>query len=399
VPKPRSVKARPPFQARRNDIESGYFRPTDVLSVEQEPQKPIGKLVAFRSKIRHWLRFPARIWSRPAKRTRGPLTHVIILDGTMSSLEPGEETNAGLAYRLLCETDSSARLSIHYEQGVQWTGWRNMLDVVEGRGIEQQIRRSYGFIASRYEPGDRIFLFGYSRGAYAVRSLAGLIDQVGLLKKHYATERHMRDAFRHYGSDSASRASQVFSKRYCHPTSPIEAICIWDCVKALGLRLPVLWRLTEKHHAFHNHHLGPSVKAGFHALALDEKREAYAPVLWESDPAWHGTLVQMWFRGSHGDVGGHLGGVEAARPLSNIPFVWMMDCAQSCGLDLPDGWQADFPQEPDAPSVGTLNGWGKIFLLRKSRVIGRDPSEHIHPSSQKAARHRRTLLRPWKAAR
>lgn len=399
MPKPHSIRPVEKPAARKFVMNFGYFRPFVGLSDKLEPEKILDTVVSLRSKFSNWLRLPRRIWSRPAKRTRGALTHVIILDGTMSSLEPGEEDNAGLTYRLLCEVANTARLSLHYEQGVQWTGWRNALDVIEGRGIETQIRRAYGFISSRYEPGDRIFLFGYSRGAYAVRSLAGLIDQVGLLKKHYATERHIRDAFRHYECDGGSRAATVFSQRYCHDQSPIDAICIWDCVKALGLRFPMLWRLTEKQHAFHNHHLGPSVKAGFHALALDERREAYIPVLWESNPNWHGKLVQMWFRGTHGDVGGHLGGFEAARPLANIPLVWLLEQAQSCGLDLPEGWQSRFPQDPDAPSVGSLTGWGKMFLLRKTRIVGQDPSEHIHPTAQKSAERRRSVLVPWSTVR
>ena len=120
----------------------------------------------------YWLR--GRLWRRPDSDfgpRRGPVTHVVILDGTMSSLEPGNETNAGLTYRLCREMGS--QLSIYYEPGLQWRDWRSARDVIMGRGINRQIRRAYGYLASRYRPGDRIFLFGYSRGAYAVRSLAG----------------------------------------------------------------------------------------------------------------------------------------------------------------------------------------------------------------------------------
>ena len=119
----------------------------------------------------------ARLWPGAAQRrrgharARGPVTHVIILDGTMSTLNEGEETNAGLTYRLLAER-GGPDLSLYYEAGLQWRSWRNSWDVIVGRGINRQIRRAYGYLASRYRPGDRIFLFGYSRGAYAVRSLA-----------------------------------------------------------------------------------------------------------------------------------------------------------------------------------------------------------------------------------
>jgi hypothetical protein len=134
-------------------------------------------------------------------RVRPPVDHVVILDGTMSSLEPGRETNAGLAYKCLSEVAGRARMSLRYESGVQWEGWRNTRDVIEGRGINRQIRRSYGFIASRWRPGDRIWLLGYSRGAFAVRSLAGVIARMGLLRADCATERNIRTLYRHYQTD------------------------------------------------------------------------------------------------------------------------------------------------------------------------------------------------------
>ncbi len=314
----------------------------------------------------------------------GAADHVVLLDGTMSTLEEGHESNAGLTYRLLAELNGGSRLSLRYEQGVKWRGWRYIFDVIEGRGIDGQIRRAYGALASRYRPGDRIFLFGYSRGAYAVRSLAGVIDQVGLLKSEHATERAIRDVYRHYQLNPSSRAATVFSRRYCHQSVSIEMIGVWDCVKALGLRLPILWRLTEARFDFHTHHLGPSVKAGFHAMAMNERREAYAPVMWTTDPDWHGRLEQVWFRGTHGDIGGHLGGDEAARPLANIPLVWMLERAEECGLPLPKGWQDRFPQDVGAPSVGSMRGFGKLFVLRRGRIVCADPSESVHESARQA---------------
>ena len=298
----------------------------------------------------------------------------------MSSLDPGEETNAGLCYRLLCERGASAQLSLRYEQGVQWTRWREILHVVEGRGINRQILRAYGFLASRYRPGDRIFLIGYSRGAYAVRSLAGVIDRVGLVKPKYATVRHIRDAYRHYQSDPNAPIARAFTTRFCYDHVPIEMVGAWDTVKALGLRLPFSGARGPTGHDFHSHRLSNTVKNGFHALAYDEARATYAPVLWDSRDDWHGVLEQVWFRGTHGDIGGHLGGRLKARPLSNIPLVWLLERAEQCGLPLPDQWQDRFEQNVNAPSIGSLRGWGKVFVVRKKRIVGRDPSESLHPT-------------------
>ena len=340
-------------------------------------------------KLRNWLKRPGTRASRPAPRPeRGPVDHVVILDGTMSSLEPGCESNAGLTYKLLCEMAPSVRLSLMYEAGVQFDNWGQGWHVATGVGINRQIRRAYGFIASRYRPGDRIFLFGYSRGAFAVRSLAGVIDRVGLLTRHYATPRHIREVYRHYQNDPDSHAARAFAAAHCHAETPIEMIGVWDTVKALGLCWPVVWRLFEPRHRFHNTQLSESVRHGFHALAMDETREAFAPVLWRTNAHNKRRVVQMWFGGAHGDVGGQLGGFEAARPLSNIPLVWMLGRAEYCGLALPMGWRARFPCDANAPSVGTWRGWGKLFLHRKPRVIGRDASEEIFPLFADRARGR-----------
>ncbi len=329
-------------------------------------------------KLFDWLR-PWQRGGKPAlARGRGPMIHVIILDGTMSSLMPGRESNAGLTYRLLSRI--GAPVSLYYESGVQWEDWRATRDVMMGRGINRQIKRAYGYLSSRYRPGDKIFLMGYSRGAFAVRSLAGVIDQVGLLKAEYATERNVQTAYRHYQAAPDSRAGAAFRRAHCHETVEIEMVGVWDTVKALGLRLPILWRWSEPAHEFHNHALGPSIKHGFHALALNETREAFAPELWHCPDDALARVEQVWFAGAHGDIGGQLGGFDAARPLANIPLVWMLEKAEGCGLPLPPGWRLDLPTDPSAPSVGTWMSWGKLFWVRRRRVVGEDRSERIHES-------------------
>ena len=309
---------------------------------------------------------------------RGPVTHVIVLDGTLSSLVPLCQTNAARTYTLLRQL--GAEISLYYEPGLQWNNWRSMRDVMTGKGINRQIRRAYGWLATRYRAGDRIYLFGYSRGAYAVRSLAGVIDRVGLLRKSFATQRKIDQAYRHYECASDSEAARTFSTHYCHPQVEIEMIGVWDTVKSLGLNAPVLWRLSEHLHAFHNHDLSANVKHGYHALAHDETRVAFSPVMWECHDTYPGRLEQIWFPGAHGDVGGQLGGFEAARPLANIPLAWMLRRAESCGLPLPRDWHADLHTDPLAPARGTWRGHGKFLMTRKRRRIGVDVSEQVHPS-------------------
>lgn len=319
---------------------------------------------------------------------RGRVDHVVILDGTLSSLDPGQESNAGLAFRLIAEGPLRPDRTVYYEPGLQWQGWRRLSDLAQGRGLNRQILRAYGHLASHYRAGDRIYLLGYSRGAFAVRSLAGVIDRIGLLRHDAATERNVQVAYRHYRLNPDGTAARAFVRAHCHAQAPIEMVGVWDTVKALGLRLPLLWMLTEKDHAFHNHHLGTSIRHGFHALALDETRAVFAPVLWDCPPGWEGNVEQIWFRGAHGDIGGQLGHFPAARPLANIPLVWMLDRAEACGLTLPPGWRGRFPCDAAAPMVGTWRSWGKLFLLRRPRTVGRDRSERLHDSVPAPARDR-----------
>lgn len=316
------------------------------------------------------------------KHSRDPIDHVIMLDGTMSQLDVGAETNIGLIYKALIEVAATENVAVFYEAGVQWSDWGSTLDVIEGRGINRQIQRAYGWLASHYRPGDRIFLLGYSRGAFAARSLAGVIDLVGLLRADEATERNVREAYRHYQFETDPDVRAQFAEKYCHVDTVIECVGVFDTVKALGFRAPFVWKWAEVKHAFHSHELGPAIRHGYHALALNENREAFMPVLWECPPGYDGNVEQMWFRGSHGDVGGQLWGYHAARPLANIPLVWMMEKLEACQLPLPAGWRGRFPVNPDGPSVGTWRGWGKYFWARKRRIVGRDVSEVIHPTAQ-----------------
>lgn len=334
-----------------------------------------------------WWKGDPLVASEPARppepgRTRGSVDHVIILDGTLASLEAGQESNAGLLYKLLAEGAAGPRRRLYYEPGLQWEGWRHVAGFLQGKGISRQIRRAYGWLASQYRPGDRVFLFGYSRGAFAVRSLAGVIDLIGLLRREETTERALRQVWRHYREGPDSPAARAFAAAYCHAEAPIEVVGVWDTVKALGLRLPLLWLLTEKRNGFHNPYLGRSVRHGFHALALNETRAVFEPVMWQSPPGWTGNVEQVWFRGSHADVGGQIGTFTEARPLANIPMVWMAERAEAAGLALPAGWRGRFPCDPGAPMVGTTRGWARIFLLRRPRRVGADPSESIHPSAE-----------------
>ena len=108
-------------------------------------------------------------------------------------------------------------------------------------------------------------------------------------------------------------------------------------------------------------------------------------------------MEQVWFRGAHADIGGQLGNFTQARPLSNIPLVWMLEKAEASGLALPDNWHDRFPCDVHAPMVGTWQRWGKVFLLRRKRVVGADRSESLHPTVPEAAQGLRAILTNFSA--
>ncbi len=308
---------------------------------------------------------------------------VFIADGTFSSLAPGHESNAGLLLRLLEEIGPRASQLYAYDPGLQGEGWGKWLNALTGTGINLTIRAGYAFLASRYRPGDRIHLFGYSRGAYAVRSLAGMIGMVGLLRAERATHRNVRFAFRLYQRNQDRGAEDVraeFARERCHAGVAIEMLGVWDTVKALGLPYPVLSRLAGMATDFHDHALGRHIRHGYHALAVDEDRTAYQPILWQRSAGWQGRLEQAWFPGCHGDVGGELRERTEVRPLANIPLNWMLRRAERRGLILPEAWAGRFPEDPAAPSVGNRSGINRLFLLRAPRVVGTTEGEVFHPA-------------------
>ncbi|MEL7137515.1 MAG: DUF2235 domain-containing protein [Pseudomonadota bacterium] len=310
---------------------------------------------------------------------------VFISDGTLSSDEPGARSNAGRLAALLAELGPSAEQLVHYDRGVQGTGLTRWLNAATGLGIDYTIRDGYEFLASRYRPGDRIFLLGYSRGAYAVRLLAGMIGDVGLLRSEAATERNLVAAFRRFlcktqaGGPAGRRA---FREAHCHEHVPVEMVGAWDTVRALGLTLPGFSWLAPLAARFRDDALPEHVRNGYQALALDEDRLAFRPRLWRGSRDWRGRLEQVWFPGCHGDVGGEVRHWPAARPLANIPLNWMLRRAERHGLILPDDWAARFPEDATAESSADRTALSRAFVLRQPRQTGRGDGEAMHLSVQ-----------------
>ena len=201
-----------------------------------------------------------------------------------------------------------------------------------GRGLHKNIMDNYRYIVQNYSPGDDLFLFGFSRGAYTVRSVCGLINNCGILKRPDA--RLIQRAFDYYKRSSSPYAphgekSEQFRSNHSHPHATVKFVGVWDTVGALGIPVPFLGFFEGKDE-FYDTTMGSSVGIARHALAIDERREFFEPTVWTPRP---GTdLKQVWFVGVHGDVGGGYAPKDDEALLSDIPLAWMMGEAHAAGL-------------------------------------------------------------------
>lgn len=196
-----------------------------------------------------------------------------------------------------------------------------------GYGLSRNVLSGYRHLALNYEPGDEIYVFGFSRGAYTARSVVGMIGLVGLLTPDALVADQLDDAERRYrdhGPERADRAAD-FKARHCYPAVPITFLGVFDTVGALGVP-----GLTRRRSRFHDVRLSDAVQCARQALAIDERRITYEPCLWDVPVAVRrpGGVKQVWFTGAHSDVGGG----APARALSDMALRWMVGEATACGL-------------------------------------------------------------------
>jgi uncharacterized protein (DUF2235 family) len=269
---------------------------------------------------------------------------VVCCDGTWDvpdNVHHGVAAPTNVAKLALAVTTGGASgQELFYEAGVGTTPDERILGGAFGYGLSRNVRNCYRFLAQKYEPDDELFLFGFSRGAYTARSLAGLIRNCGILQQEHVDQ--VDEAFAFYRDRTSQThpsalASQIFRKMYSHPEGEIHFIGVWDTVGALGIPadLPGWKWLSDHLHGweqvwgFHDTRLSSHVKNAYQALAIDEEREPFRPTMWDQDPAAQGqTLEQVWFAGVHTEVGG-----GAADPsLSDIALLWMAEKAAACGL-------------------------------------------------------------------
>jgi uncharacterized protein (DUF2235 family) len=237
-----------------------------------------------------------------------------------------------LALGIAPEDTAGTAQSVYYHRGLGTDRLERIRGGAFGFGLSRHVRECYRFVVERYQPGDELYFFGFSRGAFTARSLAGLIGNAGILRAEHVGR--IDEAYRLYRDrgdlrDADGMESQLFRRMYSHDTRDVHFIGVWDTVGALGI--PGLrGRLANRLWGFHDTTLGPHVRFAYHALAIDEQRAPFQPTLWEQKPdaKKDQKLQQVWFAGVHSDVGG--GYPDPA--LAEVPLEWMTERAQKCGL-------------------------------------------------------------------
>lgn len=201
-----------------------------------------------------------------------------------------------------------------------------------GEGIEDVIRSLYRNILYNYVEGDELYFFGFSRGAYTVRTLAGFMNRIGLVEKD--DDYYVLDLYECYAGrcDETSEKwlkahRNVNNKRSC---PPIRMIGVWDTVGSLGAPGVIGKYLTGGKYDYHDVMLNQTVENAYHALAIDEMREPFKPTLWQKPPGWSGNLEQAWFPGVHSNVGGSL----TPDGLANEALHWIVEKAENLGLEM-----------------------------------------------------------------
>ncbi len=273
---------------------------------------------------------------------------IICCDGTWNTPDKTENglpsyTNVVKVAQAIKSVDENGIKQLtYYNPGVGTSGFiiKRIFDGATGSGISENILQAYKFIIRNFEINDELYLFGFSRGAFTVRSLAGLIRNSGILK---LDDPELIDrAYKLYKSRSPlthprARESTLFRKTFAiADIIPIKFIGVWDTVGSLGNPLFInnffsKISLSVLGNQFHDTDLSSTVSFAYQALAIDEKRRNFEPTLWhQQDTSGKQKMEQVWFAGVHSNIGGGY----PENGLSDIALNWLISKAKNCDLEL-----------------------------------------------------------------
>lgn len=334
-----------------------------------------------------------------------PRRLIVCCDGTWN--DPDDRTNIDWLSKNVVRDDEQL---VHYDTGVG-THWHDRgTGGALGRGLSDNVREAYAFILKHYRPGDEIYCFGFSRGAFTVRSLCGFMQMAGRLR----SEDEIAEAYVFYRINEPDDEPNLFERLF-EPdpsgTIAVKFLGVFDTVGSLGLPIEIsndapdlegasLFdrirgkavelldragdRVRRPIKGFHDTSLGSITEHAYHALAIDERRAMFAPTLWTANPGKairlmeNGTeelvdqkVEQVWFAGVHSDVGG---GYQDQPRLADIPLLWMAEKAAATGLRFKDGVLDELRGRTDAvaPQHDSMTGiWRNLHRLGNLEPIVR----------------------------
>lgn len=267
---------------------------------------------------------------------------------------------------------------MYYNPGVGTSGafLRRAFDGATGSGLSENVQEAYRFLIASYDPGDELYFFGFSRGAFTVRSLSGLIRNCGILRRDAADM--LEKGYTLYRSRANAghpreQESVLFRRTYAvSDIVPIKFIGVWDTVGALGNPLLLNGYLSRRQ-SFHDTDLSSKVDYAYQALAIDEKRRNFQATLWHQQAHTENqTLDQTWFVGVHSNVGGGY----ATTGLSDIALQWMVEKARGCELD-------DIPVRPDPLQARQESHSGFYRLIPESQRPIDQPDPDRGPTNER----------------
>src|SRR5436190_4854355 len=290
----------------------------------------------------------------------------IFCDGTWQTFDQWFPTNVARLARATLPTGKEGAGNvqiIYYDDGVGVPHGvarlpTEILGGAFGDGLDDKILQAYKFLCLNYNPGDRIYIFGFSRGAYTARCLAGLIHREWIVRREKLNlvEAAMMD---YRGQQRSTAQLQAYVAQNCWPLAPpaqggIAYLGVWDTVGALGIPEDFPFaEMIDAGRQFHDLELSPFVKSARHAVSIDERRKTFVPTLWSNleilsaaenaagksygDRAYQ----QVWFPGGHGSIGG--GGPDVG--VSVTPLLWIAEGAARAGLEFDQKMLGVFAQE------------------------------------------------------
>ncbi len=325
---------------------------------------------------------------------------VVCCDGTWNDPSKPKQTNVSKLKNAILQRgpdQAATEQRVHYVDGVGVRGslWDRLRGGALGYGLDDNVQKAYQLVSQDYEPGDEIYLFGFSRGAYTARSALGMIRKCGILKHVSAAAvrrawDHYRDAL-HPEHDESKRWRLENALLIALPENYVPVakfIGIWDTVGSLGIPIK---QLREPYN-FHDVTLTSRVDNAYHALAIDEQRKDYEPTLWarSESPRPEQQFEQRWFAGVHSDIGGGAAH-EGFDAQSDHCLQWILDKAVETGLEV-DRDAIDWHQAPESEFPRLHLDQGLLFrliaLIRKParRPIGKGVREgkegHGRPSNE-----------------